>query len=62
MGLAYSQRKNWLWQRFDREDILSKFVMSWLIIVATFAPILIFYDGYQHGFAWGILADRKSVV
>ncbi len=56
MGLAYSQRKNWLWQRFDREDILSKFVMSWLIIVATFAPILIFYAGYQQGFVWGILA------
>ena len=55
MGLAYSQRKNWLWQRFDREDILSKFVMSWLIVVATFAPILIFYAGYQHGFEWEIL-------
>ncbi len=56
MGFASSQRKNWLWQRFDREDILSKFVMSLLSIVATFTPILLLYNGYQQGFAWGILA------
>jgi len=56
MGFAYSQRKNWQVQRFDRNDILSKFVMSWLSVVATVIPIMIFYHGYQHGFSWGILA------
>ncbi len=55
MGFVYSQRKNWLLQRFDRDDTLSKFVMSWLSIIATFTPILVFYHGYQYGFSWGIL-------
>ncbi len=54
MGFAYSQRKNWLFQRFDRDDVLSKFVMSWLSLVATFTPILVFYNGYKHGFVWDI--------
>ncbi|NBU63238.1 MAG: hypothetical protein EBS29_01810 [Chloroflexia bacterium] len=56
MGFAYAQRTNWLWQRFDREDPLSKFVMSWLSAVATFTPILLCYNGYQQGFAWGMIA------
>lgn len=54
MGFAYAQRKNWLWQRFDRDDTLSKFVMSWLSVVATLTPVLILYDGYQQGIAWTV--------
>jgi len=55
MGFAHSQRTNWLWQRFDSKDTLSKFVMSWLSIVATFTPLLVIYNGYQHGFVWSVL-------
>lgn len=55
MVFASQRQTDWLMQRFDATDVVSKFVMSWLTIAATVLPLLVGYDGFVNGVSWGIL-------
>ncbi len=56
MAFAPRRPTHRLMQRFDADDTVSKFLMSWLMLAATVLPLLVVYDAYTHGAAWGVLA------
>ena len=56
MAFAPRRPTHRLMQRFDADDTVSKFLMSWLMLAATVLPLLAMYDAYINGATWGIIS------